>query len=87
MQATKKKNEIEMKSGQMFTTQYCKLYKIKIVHGPVPPQTGTGSMLKAETQALCYIAQLQILFESSASWRSILVHPPLWMSSEESVYV
>lgn len=76
-----------MKSGQMFTTQYCKLYKIKIVNGSVPPQTGTGSMLKAETQVLCYVAQLQILSESSASWRSILVHLPLWMSAEESVYV
>ncbi|TNM90691.1 hypothetical protein fugu_002980 [Takifugu bimaculatus] len=51
-------SETELKSGQMFTASVEAnfSFRMKIVPAPVPPHTGTGAILKAETQAVDQIA-------------------------------
>lgn len=51
-------SETELKSGQMFTASVEAnfSFRMKIVPALVPPHTGTGAILKAETQAVDQIA-------------------------------
>lgn len=51
-------SETELKSVQMFTASVEAnfSFRMKIVPAPVPPHTGTGAILKAETPAVDLIA-------------------------------